>query len=144
MCQHSKLFPICQKKYYKASIYSIGKMTKNGAKNEGIFVPNPKSFALVKCPLPWRRHLATIKRVILRLGEPEAFYLQDSPLCLGKGPLRLGEGLHLVKPEAFDFFILASPWRSNASGASFTFFLFLPSSLLALLSISTKLTQMRD
>ena len=60
---------------------------QNGAENEGIFVPNPTSFALAKCPLPWRRHVPKIKVVSLRPGEPEAlasFFALASYFALAK------------------------------------------------------------
>ena len=109
-------------------------------------------------PSPWRKHVATINRIFPRLGEGLLCLSESKALDLQNAPLRLD------KPEAFDFFSFSftseklslrlgkllrlgkavpSPWRRSASGAGSAFLLFFPSSLLALLSISTKLTYMR-
>ena len=133
-------------------------MTKYEAENEGIFASISTFFTLAKTCVKNQGGL-------LRLSKPEALPACDSSfssarvlLCLGKD-IRLNEGcLHLGEPEARTllFFSFASTrlflclgelilvGEPEALGASFTFLFFLPSSLLSLLSISAKLTQMRD
>ena len=137
------------------------KMTKNRAENEGMFVLSSTSFALAKCPSPWRRHVSKVKMIffslsegmlrlsegLIRLGEPESVGLQDvppSPWRRSSSPWRrpfastklsISLGIHLHLGGA-----VPSPWRRSAYGASSAFLLFLPSSLLALFSIPSKLT----
>ena len=133
-------------------------MTKNEAENEDIFVSISTFFALVKTCVKNQGGL-------LLLGKPEALPASDSSfasarvlLFLGEG-IRLDEGcLHLGESEARTllFFSFASARlflrlgelirlsEPEALGASFTFLFFLPSSLLSLFSIFSKLTQMRD
>ena len=98
MYQKSKLSPMPLKILQSKSL-KHWKNDQNRAENEGIFVPTQH-------PSPWQRHVETI-------NKPEAFDLQDAPLRLGEGLLRLGLGLRLGKPEAFYFFILASPHQSS-------------------------------
>ena len=78
------------------------KMTKNRAENEDMFVSISTTFALAKCPSPWRRHVSKVKMIFLSLEE---------------GMLRLSEGLiRLGEPESVGLQdVPLSPWRRSSS-----------------------------